>query len=80
MSTTNRSSLPATRVHLGCSARPERSGLLNLFGAILDRLLEWQERAAQRRHLAGLDDRMLRDIGLSRAEVVREYRKFPWQR
>ena len=25
-----------------------------------------------------LDDRMLRDIGMTRADAVREYRKQPW--
>lgn len=36
-------------------------------------------RAQSRRHLAGLDDRALRDIGLSRADVVRETDKPFWR-
>lgn len=36
-------------------------------------------RAQSRRHLAGLDDRGLRDIGLSRADVVRETDKPFWR-
>lgn len=48
-------------------------------GAVVERLLAWQERAAQRHYLAGLDDRMLRDIGLTRADALREYGKLPWQ-
>ncbi len=40
--------------------------------AILKTLLVWQERDQQRRHLAALDDRMLRDIGVSRADAARE--------
>jgi uncharacterized protein YjiS (DUF1127 family) len=39
----------------------------------------WRVLARGRRHLAALDDRMLRDIGLTRADVDREYRKPFWQ-
>jgi uncharacterized protein YjiS (DUF1127 family) len=39
---------------------------------MIDTILLWQERADQRAHLAGLDERALRDIGLSRADVARE--------
>jgi uncharacterized protein YjiS (DUF1127 family) len=41
--------------------------------AVLDRLFEtpflWAERAAERRHLTQLDDHLLKDIGLNKAEV-----------
>lgn len=41
--------------------------------AVLDRIFEtpftWAERSAERRHLAELDDHLLRDIGLNRADV-----------
>jgi Domain of unknown function (DUF1127) len=37
------------------------------------------ERARQRRHLARLSDRMLSDIGLSRADVEREFAR-PFRR
>ena len=40
--------------------------------AILETLLVWQERDQQRRHLATLDDRLLSDIGMSRADAARE--------
>ncbi len=40
--------------------------------AILETLVTWQERDRQRRHLASLDDRMLRDIGISRADAEHE--------
>ena len=40
--------------------------------AILGTLLVWQERDRQRRHLAALDDRLLRDMGFSRADAARE--------
>jgi uncharacterized protein YjiS (DUF1127 family) len=44
-----------------------------------DRLLLWLERSRQRRRLAALDDRMLRDIGLSRTAVWAETQKRFWQ-
>ncbi len=42
-------------------------------------LLCWQERWAQRRSLEGMDDQILRDIGLSRADIHQEVRKPFWQ-
>jgi uncharacterized protein YjiS (DUF1127 family) len=48
------------------------------FGFV-DRLLTWIERARQRRMLASLDERMLKDIGLSRLDVSREVDKAFWQ-
>jgi len=45
----------------------------------LDTLQRWSERAAQRRRLAELDGRMLKDVGLSRADVARESGKWFWQ-
>lgn len=42
-------------------------------------LLQWQERATQRRRLGQLSDRMLRDIGLDRADVGREIDKPFWR-
>ena len=40
--------------------------------AIMETLLVWQERGQQRRHLAALDDRLLSDMGISRADAARE--------
>ncbi len=42
-------------------------------------LLLWQRRANERHALAHLDDRMRRDLGLSRAEIARELRKPFWR-
>ena len=42
-------------------------------------LLAWQERARQRRHLSGLGDQALKDIGLSRADVAGESSKPFWR-
>ena len=36
----------------------------------VDLLLTWRERARQRRQLRSLNDRMLRDIGITRADVL----------
>ncbi len=44
-----------------------------------DTLLDWQERAAQRRRLAAMSDLMLGDIGLSRADIARERAKPFWR-
>ena len=46
---------------------------------LFDRVFTWLERARQRRHLGELDDRLLRDIGLSRAEVENEVSRPFWQ-
>ncbi len=45
----------------------------------LDRLLTWQERVSQRHALAALDDRMLKDVGLTRADVEWETGKPFWR-
>ena len=48
-------------------------GVGHQIAAVLDHLFEapfvWAERAAERRHLAELDDHMLRDIGLNRSDI-----------
>jgi|RhiMethySRZTD1v2_1073278.scaffolds.fasta_scaffold03408_6 uncharacterized protein YjiS (DUF1127 family) len=45
-----------------------------------DWLLAWHQSAAEQRYLADLSDRDLRDIGLSRDEVVRESTQSFWRR
>jgi uncharacterized protein YjiS (DUF1127 family) len=45
---------------------------------LLDMAMSWRDRARQRRHLAELDDRLLRDIGVSRAEVENEISRPFW--
>lgn len=39
----------------------------------------WMRRAQQRRELLQMDARMLRDIGLSESDLLREVSKVPWQ-
>ena len=45
----------------------------------IDLLLIWQQRARDRRQLEALNDRMLRDIGLTRADVFAEASKPFWR-
>jgi uncharacterized protein YjiS (DUF1127 family) len=42
-------------------------------------ILTWSERVRQRRALRALDEWVLKDIGLSRADVMRESDKPFWQ-
>ena len=51
----------------------------SVFTVIGRTLVLWQDRARQRAHLASLDHRMLRDIGLSRADVAGEASKPFWR-
>ena len=46
---------------------------------IAEGLIDWVERARQRRHLAELSAHMLKDIGLSRADVETEVAKPFWR-
>lgn len=46
--------------------------------SILAKVIEWQARAAERRRLAGLEDRLLTDMGLDRSDVWQESRKPFW--
>lgn len=61
---------------------PIGSGLSRA-GAVLamavDTVLGWQRRAAERTALATMDDRMLRDVGLTQAEAMRETDKPFWK-
>jgi len=41
-------------------------------------LVEWQKRYEMRRRLAELDNRMLADVGLTRADIHRETEKPFW--
>ena len=46
---------------------------------LLETLRVWQGRATLRRHLAGLDDRLLRDIGMDRRQALTEASKPFWR-
>jgi uncharacterized protein YjiS (DUF1127 family) len=47
--------------------------------SIMDGLLTWQRRHKDRLHLLSLDDRLLRDIGISLADVEGEASKPFWR-
>ncbi|HSR72010.1 MAG TPA: DUF1127 domain-containing protein [Kiloniellales bacterium] len=70
-------STPCTSQCADAAIEPRRSAdilarLAALAAAVSRTLLDWQERASQRTQLASLDDHLLKDIGLSRADVERE--------
>lgn len=48
-------------------------------GEAVTRLLVWHDRVRERRALLGLNDRQLRDIGISRADAGAEGDKPFWQ-
>lgn len=58
---------------------PVIRGVKALVVVIADLVMTWHERHCQRRHLSGLDDRLLKDIGLSRADIESEVRKPFWR-
>lgn len=51
----------------------------NSFKRIWSRLENWLDKRNQRRMLSQLDDHMLKDIGISRADAIRESRKAFWK-
>ena len=59
--------------------RPARRTSSYRFAAVFGLLAMWIERARQRQSLAGLDDRSLRDIGITRADAARECEKPFWR-
>ena len=56
-----------------------RPGVAGLLSGARKRLGLWYERSHQRRDLARLDDRLLKDIGLDRATVEMEIAKPFWR-
>lgn len=65
---------------IGSGARSERrGGIAAIAVRLLAALIAWRDRFRQRRHLRRLDDRMLRDVGLTREDVRRETEKPPWR-
>ena len=54
-------------------------GLSTLIVKVTDTVLDWQDRARQRHRLGEMDDHLLRDIGLSRADLEYESSKPFWR-
>ena len=46
---------------------------------VLNALYRWQERIDERRELDRIDERLLKDAGISRADVMREASKPFWR-
>jgi uncharacterized protein YjiS (DUF1127 family) len=72
------SSHALSRAGFGTAATPRPSSG-SLFRRAFDLLLEWHSRARDRRELARLDERSLRDLGLDRGAVWSEYDKPFWR-
>jgi uncharacterized protein YjiS (DUF1127 family) len=70
-----RYNVSATRLSL----KPRRSYVLQAVVGVFEHLAVWQDRRRQRFTLARLDDRMLRDIGLTYADVEGEITKPFWR-
>ena len=66
----------------GAVGRSVAESLATAFAAasirVFDGLFAWQRRAADRRALLVMDDHLLRDIGLSRADIEAEASKPFW--
>jgi len=50
-----------------------------LFSGVMDRILLWHKLSRERRQLSSLSDRMLSDIGATRADVEQESNKPFWR-
>ena len=70
---------PSLGVHILAIAWFAGRRLARWSGYALDGALTWAERSRQRRQLATFDDHMLRDIGVSRADVMAETAKPFWR-
>ena len=55
-----------------------RPGLAAWTGRAIELVLGWQEVARQRRALLALDERVLKDIGITRADAEREASRPFW--
>lgn len=65
------------------AARERARAVAACWGRMVDAVaatfVVWRERARQRRALAAMDDRMLRDIGISRFRLIQESDKPFWR-
>lgn len=70
-----------TRMPLYCSVPPlsARSPVKAVIRRLLETIDVWRRRMMERRRLALLDDRMLKDIGIDRHDVREELEKPFWK-
>jgi uncharacterized protein YjiS (DUF1127 family) len=73
-----RMKLPADRRTLQMSSSPLPAAI-GVCVALARLISTWRQRSRQRQALAELDDRLLRDVGLSRADAARECAKPFWR-
>jgi uncharacterized protein YjiS (DUF1127 family) len=71
--------IPALLVHVANTAAQAPGRVGSMLAVALVTALDWRARATERRSLAELDDRMLRDLGLTRGDVYKECRKHFWE-
>jgi uncharacterized protein YjiS (DUF1127 family) len=72
-------SIQTSRATLAGLTARSRPSLASRVDRAIDLLLTWHERSRERRHLRSLSTHMLRDIGLSRADVEGEAGKPFWR-
>lgn len=65
--------------HISRCLPNDKGAVINLYKNVLRVFNRWIERAYQRQQLAKLDDRMLKDIGVSRADASNEIAKPFWR-
>ena len=51
----------------------------NWFGGLLHQLKRWYQLSQQRQQLASMSDELLKDIGLTRADVMQESERHFWE-
>lgn len=73
------SMIPASRTGLAPTAGDLKLRPATMLQRTFSALADWNDRYRQRIHLAQLDERMLRDMGLTRADAVGEYDKPFWR-
>jgi uncharacterized protein YjiS (DUF1127 family) len=79
MSTIQLTTARAARRHRPSHCARRQSSWAHGLWRAVDLLLTWQHRARDRRQLQTLSDHMLRDIGLTRADVFAEASKPFWR-
>ena len=79
MSTIQLTTARAARRHGASRSARRRSSWARGVQRAVDLLLTWQHRARDRQQLQSLSDHMLRDIGLTRADVFAEASKPFWR-
>jgi uncharacterized protein YjiS (DUF1127 family) len=79
MSTIQLTTARAARCHGASPSARQRTCWAHAVQHAVHLLLTWQQRARDRQQLQSLSDHMLRDIGLSRADVFLEASKPFWR-